>query len=86
MEIRCVRLADTFLFYCNSPFGCRGEHCSPVRFTRYVALSVWLRRAVNDRPYKPTRKIIIAVKPRAGHTPPLPRTKKMCPRKRTHHI
>ena len=23
--------------------GCRGEHCSPVRFTRYIVISGWLR-------------------------------------------
>ena len=38
-------------------FGCRGEHCSPVRFTRQVDLAGWLQRAVNDRPYKSIRKI-----------------------------
>ena len=25
-------------FYGNDPFGCRGEHCSPAAFTRYIAL------------------------------------------------
>ena len=27
----------------------------PVAFARYIALPGWLQRAVNDRPYKPTR-------------------------------
>ena len=30
---------------------CRGEHCSPAGFARYIALPGWLQRAVNDRPY-----------------------------------
>ena len=50
MEIWCVRFADTFLL--EGCFRiCRGEHCSPVAFTRQVDLPVRLQRAVNDRPY-----------------------------------
>ena len=29
----------------NLPFACRGEHCSPVAFTRWVSLTGWLQRA-----------------------------------------
>ena len=43
----------------------------PVRFTRYIALPVWLQRAAFMPPLRITRKIVIAAKPRAGHTPPL---------------
>ena len=50
MEMRCVRFADTVLL--EGCFRiCRGEHCSPVRFTRQVDLPGRLQRAVNDRPY-----------------------------------
>ena len=38
-------------FYGNSPFGCRGEHCSPAAFTRCIANAGMAARAVNDRPY-----------------------------------
>ena len=31
--------------YCHCSLGCRGEHCSPVRFTRQVDLLGWLQRA-----------------------------------------
>ena len=51
VEIWCVRRADTFLLYCDSPFGCRGEHCSPAAFTRCIANAGTAARAVNDRPY-----------------------------------
>ena len=57
----------------------------PVRFARYIALSGWLQRAAYMPPLQPTRNIVIPAKPRAGHTPPLPRHdfllphKKMCP-------
>ena len=49
------------------------------RFTRYVVISGRLQRAVNDRPYKPTHKIRIAAKPRAGRAPPLLRNDFCCP-------
>ena len=38
-------------------------------------------RAVNDRPYKPTRNIAITVNPRAGLALPLPRGIILLPRR-----
>ena len=48
---------------------CRGEHCSPVAFTRQVDLPGRLQRAVNDRPYGLTRDFYSPVG-RGDPTPP----------------
>ena len=48
---------------------CRGEHCSPVAFTRQVDLQGRLQRAVNDRPYGLTRDFYYPVG-RGDPTPP----------------
>ena len=49
------------------------------RFARYIAFWIWLRRAVNDRPYKRTRFFRAFVISRAGLAPPLPRNDFYCP-------
>ena len=50
---------------------CRGEHCSPVRFARYIALPGWLQRAAYMPPLQITRIFRAAVLLRAGLAPPL---------------
>ena len=55
----------------NLPFACRGEHCSPAAFTRWVSLTGWLHGRHSSRAYKPTRYIRYNIRSRAGHAPPL---------------
>ena len=55
----------------NLPFACRGEHCSPVAFTRWVSLTGWLHGRHSSRAYKPTRYIRYNIRSRAGLAPPL---------------
>ena len=45
----------------------------PVRVTRCIAVLAWLQRAAYMPPLRITRKIVIAIKLRAGLAPPLPR-------------
>ena len=55
----------------NLPFACRGEHCSPVAFTRWVSLTGWLQRAAYMPPLRMTRYIRYNIRSRAGLAPPL---------------
>ena len=52
----------------------------PVPFYRYIVISGRLQRAAYMPPLQMTRKIAITAKPRAGHTPPLPRVLLKCVR------
>ena len=54
----------------NLPFACRGEHCSPVAFTRWVSLTGWLHGRHSSRAYKPTRYIRYNIRSRAGDPAP----------------
>ena len=47
----------------------------PVRFTRYIVISGRLQRAAYMPPLRSTRNIRYNIRLRAGHAPPLPRSK-----------
>ena len=51
----------------------------PVRFARYIALSVWLQRAAYMPPLRITHKFGVAIMSRAGHAPPLRGGEFYCP-------
>ncbi len=51
----------------------------PVQFSRYIVISGRLQRAAYMPPLQMTRNVVITAKPRAGHTPPLPRNVFYCP-------
>ena len=80
VKIRGVRCADTILYNAPpgkwavdaiAPFGCRGEHCSPVRFSPLGGITGSVARAVNDRPYGLTRYVVATAKRQGGvKTPP----------------
>ena len=74
VEIWCVRRADTFLYGAMIfyfPVG-RGDPTPPCNLPGISHCRVGCNGRHICRPYKLTRKIIIAVKPRAGRAPPLP--------------
>ena len=59
------------------PLGCRGEHCSPVRFSPLGGITGSVARAVNDRPYGLTRYVVATASRQGGvKTPPYITTRK----------